>query len=337
MGIEYRRSDHKKNGYTGFVTIKKCEAIIIKSNSGYHEVVVGPKTVSLLFANIQFLDRFIAGTTQYFIVTYIDGRREHIDGPGELFMNPNLHSNIVVANAYGLVTEFDCILVKKNKNNEESAIVVKGPKLYFPTVSEEIVEFCWHGSDENSDFVKEDCDRFKILKLDKKQWKIDVPFVLGKESGILKLTLSFEIINVELMLQQTLNLTGALYEALLIDLKNFTSNFQIFDSHVYPMSVLFSTLDAFPTLMHRSKGLGTKFSSVFFRGFSVGNTIEQSSGADLFNDSSRNFLSKDESSRQLRQSMSQQLHENSLRVLSNLHDHLAVLDAELTTKRAVFR
>lgn len=164
--------------------MKDGEACAIWDSSGRHTQVIGPKRVSLFFATIRFLDRYKAESHQYIKVQHRNGKVEHIYGPASIYEDPALHDAVSVHDGIRLVSDHECIIVRKEKasvgasseievasnlkvgkdsvaphvqqvdvqqsqdglSGQNSLVrVIRGPALFLPSEDERVHEFQWSG------------------------------------------------------------------------------------------------------------------------------------------------------------------------------------------------
>lgn len=166
------------------------ECCAIWDSSGNVRNVLGPKFEWIFMSDVRFLDRYIADQNQYLVVSFSDGRKQHVRGPSSLFLDPVVHKSIVVKEAVSL-NAFEAIVVYREEDsdrdhgigaaaegNQSSGItlssksggghpqvaqavshggrgvfrrVIRGPTLFIPAANEWIHEFSWHGpSNPNS-------------------------------------------------------------------------------------------------------------------------------------------------------------------------------------------
>jgi hypothetical protein len=189
MGVTFR-----SGGYIKFVrcsgrTIKDGEAAAIWDSKGQHTEIVGPRRVWLFMSTIRFLTRHKAESHQYARVAHRDGRVEHIHGPVSIYQNPAKHDNISVHDGYRLNSSSECLIVFNNDTStkakaeayeaskhpqsqspvavsamsyapeDESKMIIRGPRLFFPSPDESVHTFSWSEADMNP---KE--SEFSILK-----------------------------------------------------------------------------------------------------------------------------------------------------------------------------
>jgi hypothetical protein len=305
MGIEFRGSRYKRDISFGKRTVKDGEAVAVWNRLGVHRQVVGPALVRLFFSTIAFLDKKVAEKNEYLVVVMTDGNIDHIRGPVTMYENPVYHRSITVQQAYPLVSSTECIVVNREihdhvvdkvgmqlQSNRIERVIIRGPNLYFPLVGDSIVNFIWHGSNPLSGdlSISAGVQKFTVLTTSARQWKVDIPFMMSQKGsnlpGLLQLTFCFNISDVNLMLDNTSDVIGDLYDALVVDLADIQNS---------PLSVsgeeegrvrrdeevsggvirLFSSINSLPHMTGRARVIGVTLESVSYRGFELSNDAKR--------------------------------------------------------------
>lgn len=299
MGIEFRGSESKKDVHLGKRTVKDGEAVAVWDMNGKHTQIIGPKLVRLFCCTINFLDRKTASPTEYLKVTNADGTVEHIKGPISLYENPVFHMSIEVNSSINIPTAADCIVVHRDRNadyhtpsvttgtkeaivnsdnyykpvflvtpsqvikdipndrnNSVERLIFRGPFSYFPAVGDTIATFAWSHCN-----VK----KTNILRTGTRAWNVDAPVLDGKVS----LGFWFSVEDVEKMLNRTSDLTGDLYDALIVDLCQVSPSLAGDGGSVDTLlsGGTFSDLSTFATMLAFAASTGIILESVSFRGF----------------------------------------------------------------------
>lgn len=298
MGIEFRGSYYKKDVMFGKRTIKDGEAVAIWNRLGVHRQVIGPRLTRLFFSTILFLDKKIAGPNEYLVVKLVDGTVNHLRGPVTLYENPVFHTSIEVRKAYSLTSASECIVVSREirLNTSEKTLVsdsriervlIRGPYLYFPMVGDTVISFDWHGTPANSSNynIVPSAEKFTILNTASRQWKVDFPFLppIGTQKqkytetkpGTLQLSFNFHIHDVDVMLDNTRDVIGDLYDAIVIDLTDIQTSIKPRSISIESddqsssswMMRTFSSVSSFPNLQARSQVIGVAIDGVSYRGY----------------------------------------------------------------------
>lgn len=66
--------------------------------------------LQIFMSDVRFLDHYIADQNQYLVVSFRDGRKQHVRGPSSLFLDPVVHKSIKVEEAISL-NAFEAIVV----------------------------------------------------------------------------------------------------------------------------------------------------------------------------------------------------------------------------------
>lgn len=303
MGIEFRGSYYKRDVSLGKRTVKDGEAVAVWNRLGVHREVVGPRLIRLFFSTIVFLDKRIAGPNEYLVVTNTDGTVEHIRGPTTLFENPVFHRSVAVKSAFSLVSASECVVINREiressaitktgaivGNSRIERVVVYGPNLYFPLVGDSIVEFKWSCKSSDARVV----DSFTVLSTASRQWKVELPFhvVSGGVSGApgastatvkgtVQITVCFSITDVPSLLDNTSDLFGDLYDAMVVDMAAIGASDlarrEVNAKNLSKIMNLFvSVNDAFPNLCSRAIATGITINGFAYRGFEPASALSR--------------------------------------------------------------
>jgi hypothetical protein len=260
-------------------TVKDGEAVTIWNRNGQSREVIGPKLVRLLFSTIHFLDRYTAGLDEYLVITKLDGNIEHKRGPCTIFRNPVHTKSIEEKSAFTLLASSQCVIINReeknitkigdsselinmeNDSNKIHRIIVRGPTVLFPKPGDKIVKFIWKMP--NSEI------KFDILDTSRRNLKFDIPYK-GKNglNGKVCIIFSIFINNVDLMIDNTTNLLGDLYDGLEVDLTLPLVNNLTTIEEMNNSSNLFSKIDTFSHFKAIANNVGITIESVVFRCFS---------------------------------------------------------------------
>ena len=111
MGLDFRTGSYRRYVRLGKRTVKDGECACVWYMDGTHKQIVGPALVRLFYANIRFLDRYAATSTQYLRVNFVDGHCEHVAGPISMYLNPVIHASITVEDFHQLKSSSERIVV----------------------------------------------------------------------------------------------------------------------------------------------------------------------------------------------------------------------------------
>ena len=301
MGIEFRDSRYKRDVSFGKRTVKDGEAVAVWNRLGTHQQVVGPRLVRLFFSTIVFLDKMTAGPKEYLVITNVDGTVEHVRGPTTMFQNPVFHLRVEIKPAYQLTSASECIVinreVRQNFTNEKTGAIIEnsridrqvifGPNLFFPAVGDTVVTFKWSGRPTANS--PRDCsisygvDCFSVLTTSMRQWKVDLPLqlttacrpdssgVLAAVRGTVLMTICFTIAEVTMLLDNTTDLIGDMYDAMVVDMTALGASREaekVNAKNLHNIIGLFASLsETFPRLCERAATMGVTLHGFAYRGF----------------------------------------------------------------------
>lgn len=305
MGIEFRGSRYIRDVSLGKRTVKDGEAVAVWNRLGVHRQVTGPALVRLFYSTIRFLDRYTAGPNEYLRISRRDGTMEYKRGPFSMFENPVDHVSVRVCQAHILESPCHCLVVSReipqgtdiaHHGDETSSLltkkgalleetnthttIVKGPSLFFPEVGDVITEFSWHGYTSPDQYILEaGKDKFQILNTATRHWKVDTALNINDSvRGTVNLTITFGITNVMQMLSHTSDVTGSLYDSLVIDLHTFASSSmadEISSINELSRSRVFESMQSFPRLQEIAGRIGVEIASISFRGFEPSRSLQK--------------------------------------------------------------
>lgn len=184
----FRDASYHKAVVLGKRRVKDGECAAIWNRRGEVRNVVGPKLVYISFSDVRFLDKFTANQTEYLVVCFLDGRKEHVRGPSSIFLDPVIHKSVEVKPAISLNANEVMVVYREVDNcrdkgffapaeggcegqassktiavaesvdsvvpHGEQAVtrhIIKGPSMFTPQANEWVHEFSWHGSNNRMD------------------------------------------------------------------------------------------------------------------------------------------------------------------------------------------
>ena len=134
-----------------FRTIYEGERAIIVNRNGEQKVFSGPKRVFLFMEKFEKLTEYVADSSQYLEIKYINGRLEHKQGPAREWFNRFQHQSIGLKDIYKLDDAQLLVVYKRNdKTSEVNRRLVRGPCVFMPEASEWLHKFKWHTADPNN-------------------------------------------------------------------------------------------------------------------------------------------------------------------------------------------
>lgn len=116
----FRTADYHKTTTLGKRRVKDGECCAIWDSSGNVRNVLGPKLEYIYCSDVRFLDRFVADQNEYLVVSYKNGRKEHLRGPASLFLDPVTHKKVTVEKAVSL-NAFEAVVVYKELDERRDA------------------------------------------------------------------------------------------------------------------------------------------------------------------------------------------------------------------------
>lgn len=288
--------------------MKEGECAAIWSADGRRKVICGPKRVYMWFSQVRFLDRYVASETQYLVILYRNGHKEHIRGPHSIFSDPCVHDKVSVESAYHLAAN-ECMVVYKETNaikgtkiaesssasqaiesrqRDVTRTIIKGPTVFIPEACEWVHTFDWHGSVTDGKGSKTGTPndtkiphalQFQKLRVMPDQMYISVKNVRTSDDAqiTIHLMLFYELCHVEIMLDTTTDPIGDFVNATSADLMTYGAR-NTYEGILQKSSSL-SEVSSFPILEARMNTVGYKLNKVVYRGYSTSEKIQ-----DMHND-----------------------------------------------------
>lgn len=257
MGKEFRRGHYLKSVAFGKRTIKDGEAAVIWNRRGVCKEVIGPSLKRLWFSNIKFLDQFTAAPGQYLVISYKDGRKEHVAGPSTLYHNPVKYTNIEVKSSIPIISKHHCVRVIQHATGEKLSMqgrIVVGPAKFVPHVDEEIVPFQWISLDNTlSNLVDVSLDKRTVQYIGRQRLSAQIHTSTSDNlKCTVDLSMGFYIDNIEVALTFKDPLL-ALWEALQSDVAAITLQYSGEEIFNRSNSHLFTKLEEFKSLNKMAK------------------------------------------------------------------------------------
>lgn len=117
-------------------TIRRGDRIAVWNTKGDVRFVDGPKRLLLFRQRIESLNRYRAESREYVVISFLDGRTEHVRGPAEVWFNPIEHDSIEIR-AVETIDANEAVLVYQRREDETvSRRVLYGPAQYMPQANE---------------------------------------------------------------------------------------------------------------------------------------------------------------------------------------------------------
>jgi len=246
-------------------TIRDGERVAIWDQGGRVIFVDGPARPFLYQKTIDRLRRFHADAQNYLIVKYLDGKKEHIQGPCSLFFDPTKHDTISVTHSINLNMDEAMVVYRRQEEKDELVVkrnIVYGPALYTPTSLEWVQEFSW-GNGENAGSAPS----FVKLKMVPEQVFVDVSNVRTTDDALLVLNfmIIFQLEDIEKMLSCTHDPISDFTTAICSDVIAFISklSFEAFKGYADNLN----DVGNYTNLRHSSEKSGFRVINVVFRGY----------------------------------------------------------------------
>jgi len=295
--------------FLGYETIPQGERALIRDCCGGATVFDGPQRILLYRSTVEYLTRYFAPEGSYLLVDQISGPKITVPGPASMFFNPTEHISIevkaatfVIANQalvvycetheedeLGNINNDDAVkrqkgddggsqLSRPGKGGLKSSFrrkIIYGPTKYIPSAGEWLHEFSWHGSATRGGTDKvANALRFTLLRVIPDQFYYDVHDVRTRDDTLLtcKLMVFYELVNVEKMLDTTVDPIADFINATCSDVVSFVSQMS-YEEFVNRTGEL-NELEKYKTLTTRSERIGYTVNKVVFRGFNSSSALQ---------------------------------------------------------------
>lgn len=257
-----------------FHTIKTGERVAIWSQSGAVRIVDGPRLLWPGTGRLELLAQHSARDGEYLIVTHRDGRVEHLSGPTMLWEDPVGHQSIVKAEAIAISAN-EAVVVYGRSADRIQRRIVKGPAQFVPASGEWLHQFSWHGSDPKRPERKvPNALRFERLRVIPDQMYVEVDSVRTADDALIavRFMVFFELIDIELMLDQTHDPIADLLNALTADIIEFAAArpFERFKADTEQLN----QIDTFAQLIGRAARIGYRVGKVVYRGYAASQQLQ---------------------------------------------------------------
>ena len=258
----------------GFYTVRAGERVAVWNRDGSLRRVEGPRRLWLWGQSVEALPHYAAGTEEYLVITYRDGRREHQPGPVQAWFDPVEHESLRVERAMA-VDGNEALVVYRQEAGGVTRRVVRGPERYVPEANEWLHQFCWHGADPRDHRRKvPGALQFTKLRVIPDQMYFDVPEVRTADDALLviKLMIFFELVDIDRMLDQTHDPVADFINALSADVIDFAAGhtFEAFKEHTERLN----DMATYAQLAQRGERIGYRISKVVYRGYHASETLQ---------------------------------------------------------------
>lgn len=259
----------------GFKRVKEGDQALIFNDRGNSRLIEGPRMVWLSYdEEIEFLPRRVASQDQYLIVKHRDGRKEHIPGPAEMYVNRLEVDFVDVQNAIKLDANHMIIVYKQEEGKIERRIV-QGPTIFVPNAHEWLHEFKWHGSDPSCPgrFIPGRMQFTQLCHVPS-QFYCNVRDVRTNDDTLItvKLMLFYEMTDVETMLNYTHDPIADFINAVQSDIIAFASqrSYEEFIQQTHDLN----SMDSYSQLNTRAQRIGYNITKVVYRGYEASRSLQ---------------------------------------------------------------
>ena len=308
MPVTFRDGRYHKHVTLGKRRVKEGECCAVWNSGGQYRLVPGPARITVWRSDVRFLERFMADEQQYLVIRFRDGRKEHLQGPSAVFLDPVVHQDIAVHDAI-LLNAFEAIVVytgsgsardtcavgipspAPSKAQSQAAELVtgapvvgkctavtqrtvRGPLRFVPTAHEWVHTFTWHAEDPKDKGHMVRNEQFQKLAPLPDQLYYNVKDVRTADDAqlVVKLMIFYQLDDVETMLDTTQDPLGDFVNAVSADVVRFGAR-NTFESFLQRTGEL-SELAAFPVLLDRARQIGYSVNQVVFRGYKASDQLQ---------------------------------------------------------------
>lgn len=212
--------------------------------------------------------RYNAGANEYLILHGCDGQDRHIKGPADAWFDPIENESIEVKNLTPVDANEALVVYARDDAGEVGRRVLRGPAQYMPAPNEWLHVFSWHGSDSKNPRRKvPHALTFNKLRVIPDQTYFDVRDVRSADDALMtvQVMIFFELVNIELMLDQTHDPVADFINAVTADVIDFAAS-RAFDAFKRDTEQL-NELTAYPNLIGRARRIGYQINKVVYRGY----------------------------------------------------------------------
>ena len=251
----------------GIRIIPAGERVAVWNARGEVRLVDGPQRLPLWRETARPVPHWSAREGEYLVVTYRDGRVEHLPGPVMLWQHPVEHLSIERAEAIA-ISAHEAVVVYGRDGGAVRRRIVRGPAQFVPASGEWLHQFSWHGADPARPARKiPRALRFERLRVIPDQMYIEVEAVRTADDALLTVhfMLFFELAEIETMLDQTHDPIADLVNALTADVIEFAAarTFEAFKADTERLN----ELDTFAQVGARAARIGYRIGKVVYRGY----------------------------------------------------------------------
>ena len=271
----------------GFTVVREGERVAVWSLGGRCEFVDGPRFLVTCMKTVRKLRIHRASQQEYLQVSFLDGHVENVAGPTSLFFDPLEHSKIQVKLAVNLAAHEVLVVYRRNEppasggnaigTEDATRVVVRGPKVHFPSNWEWDHNFEWHGEDPNRKcHIIPKAQNFTILKLIPTSFYYNVSDVRTADDALvaIKVMIFYEIVDLEKMLDTTEDPVADMVNAACSDIVSFVSSLD-YCSFVENVSKLSDLELIYRKLTSRCEAIGVLINRVVYRGYHASPNLQE--------------------------------------------------------------
>lgn len=262
-----------------FYTVEEGQRVLVTELSGKMSILTGPARVWMGWKQFERMVHHVAHPGEFLIIKHRDGHEEHVLGPAEHWFDPRIHESITRQEALQISAKEAVVVYRQDHSSDRQTTrrIIYGPSLFMPEPGEWLHTFSWHASQGGSHGVKKVPNGlvFQKLWLMPDQMYHDVPDVRTADDAVLtiRLMIFFELIDIEMMLQNSHDPIGDFVNAATADVVEFTGkhDFESFKQNTGKLNIL----DTYKTLVARSAQSGYKIHNVVYRGYGAADSLQQ--------------------------------------------------------------
>jgi len=262
-----------------FYTVEEGHRVLLTELTGKMSIVSGPARIWMGWKRFERMVHHVAHPGEFLIIKHRDGHEEHVSGPAEHWFDPRIHESILRQEALQIAAKEAIVVYRQDHaaGRQTTRRIIYGPSLFMPEPGEWLHTFSWHASQGGSHGVKKVPNGlvFQKLWLMPDQMYHDVPDVRTADDAVLtiRLMIFFELVDIEMMLQNSHDPIGDFVNAATADVVEFTGkhDFESFKKNTDKLNIL----DTYKTLVARSAQSGYKIHNVVYRGYGAADSLQQ--------------------------------------------------------------
>lgn len=117
-------------------TVRRGDRVAVWNATGDVRFVDGPKRLLLFRERTEPLRRYRAEAHQFLVISFADGRKEHVRGPVERWFNPVEHDSIEIRKVATIDTNEAVLVYQRHEDESVTRRVLYGPAQYMPLANE---------------------------------------------------------------------------------------------------------------------------------------------------------------------------------------------------------